>query len=372
MLHCSSLLRFLFLLVVFLLLPRLSHAETKPVVVFANPAGQSDAFFGPMRDFMQAAANDLGFELITYYGDRNHVLIDENVKSIFKRSPLPDYLISMNARGSGKTTLDLAEASEVKTVFVNQSFLGDERKSLGKPGEKYKQWLFEYLPDDTHAGYLLAKTLIEKAQDKGLRAKDGYIHVVAIGGLAASSASILREAGLKRAVAEYPDVRLMQASHAEWKRDKARDLAKRFLERYPETTIIWSASDLMGVGISDGIRESGRIPGEDVLIGGVDWANFAMDMVANEEFVTTVGGHFMDGAWALVMLYDQINGVTMLPFSKSHFSAITEENVDVFRNRFGTGNWEQIDFKKFSRHLNPELEEYDFSLDAVLRQFPAH
>ena len=73
------------------------HAADKPFVVFANPGSKDDVFFKLMTDFMQAAADDLGFELAVYYGNRNHVLIDENVETIFKRERLPDYLVGMNA-----------------------------------------------------------------------------------------------------------------------------------------------------------------------------------------------------------------------------------------------------------------------------------
>lgn len=363
-------LRFALLAAVVLVVPALGHAETKPVVVFVSPGEEHDAFFGLMNDFMRAAAADLGFDLVTYYGHRNHVVIDENVKAIFKRNPLPDYIIGMNARGSGKALLDLAEKHGVKTVFVNQSFLGDQRKMMGHPGGIYKEWLFEYLPDDSHAGYILAKALIEKARARGLKDENGKINVVGISGQPASSASILREKGLRRAIAEYPDVRLLQLSHAGWKRDKARDISKRILDRYPEIAVIWSASDLMGVGISDGIREFGKVPGRDVLTGGVDWAAFALDMVANNEFVCTVGGHFMDGAWAMVMLYDYMHGIKLPDESTSHFSLITSENVKAFRNRFGTGNWGQIDFREFSKHHNPKLKKYEFGLEGVLKQFP--
>ncbi len=345
-----------------------AQAETRPLVVFANPADSDDVFFKPVTDFMQAAANDLGFELVTYYGKRNHVDIDENVTATFQREPLPDYLISMNARGSGKATLDLAEKTGIKTIFINQGFVGDDKKNYGNPGELYKQWIFEYLPDDSHAGYILTKELIEEAIKKDLRDENGFINIVALGGHETSPASILREQGLNRAVSEYPKARLLQLAHADWKREKAYELSKRLIKRYPNLSIIWTASDHMGAGIVDGIRESGKTPGKDILTGGVDWAAFAMDMVANGDFTVTIGGHFMDGAWAMVMLYDYIHGEQVTPSGKSHFSAITAENLESFRTHFGTANWEKIDFRKFSKHLNPEIKEYDFSLEAVLKQ----
>ena len=345
-----------------------SYAADKPYVVFANPGGKDDVFFQLMNDFMQAAADDLGFELDVYYGDRNHVMYDENLDTIFRQDRLPDYLIGMDARGSGITMLEKAEARGVKTIFINQGFLGEVRETMGGPGERYKHWLFEFLPDDTHSGYTLAKVLIEKALSNGLVDEQGVVNVVAINGHEKSSASILREEGLKRAIGESPNARLLQVAHAGWKREKAQELTEGLLKRYPQVKVIWSASDMMGLGITEGIRMSGRSPGENVLTGGVDWANFALDLVEKGDFTVSVGGHFMDGGWALVMLYDQIHGVDTPRSSTSTFSQITKENVGNYRKYVGGNDWGQIDFTKFSKHLNPKLKEYDFGLNAVLDQ----
>lgn len=357
-------------LLVVVAIPWPSQADDARIVVaFANPGGKGDPFFQPMEDFMRAAADDLGFELVTYYGDRNHVVIDESVKKIFRSSPLPDYVVGMNARGSGQQLLDLAEANGVKTVLINQGFLGEKKVRVGDPGTRYSQWLFEYLPDDVNAGYLLGKRLILDAVAHGLTGPDGMVNLVAISGHETSPASTLREKGLRQAVAEHPRAKLLQTAHAGWKRDRATDLTSGLLRRYPDVTVVWSASDVMALGVVDGMRTLGMEPGRDLLTGGIDWAAPGMDSVAAGIFDATVGGHFMDGAWALVMLYDVLHGVEVAPSSKSRFSTLTAKNVNIYRDRFEAGDWGQIDFRRFSRYLNPDMKEYDFSLDAVLRQF---
>ena len=337
-------------------------------VAFLNPGSRADVFFGPMIQFMQAAAEDLGFDLEVYYGDRSHVLIDENVKKLFSQERKPDYVIGMNARGAGEDLLDRAEAAGVKTIIINQGFLEEARKQVGRPGEKYSMWLFDYLPDDTHAGYLLGKTLIENALANGLVDSKGMVHVIAVSGHEASTASVLREAGLKKAVEEIPQALLLQMVHANWKKDTARELTLRLLDRYPSTTVIWSASDAMGEGVSDALRKKGRRPGKDVLVGGIDWTVRAQEMVESGEFTVSVGGHFMDGARALVLLYDFIHGVDIPRSNQSHFSSLTAENIAQYRQLFEAHDWRKIDFMKFSKYTNTNLKEYDFSLEAVLRQ----
>lgn len=347
-----------------------SHAsKDEPYVIFANPGGENDAFFMPVTEFMQAAADDLGVELKVIYTDREHSHVEyaEGLEQEC-RVRKPDYIIGMNPRGAGQRLLETAQKAGVKTVVFNQGFLGKDRLQVGSPGSKYSQWAFEYLPDDVHSGYLLAKTLIEQAEKQGLHGPDGRIHVVGINGHHASPASILRQKGLEQAVAESPNATLLQIIHADWKRDKAHQITLGLLERHKNTAAIWAASDVMAAGVADAIRISGKQAGKDVLTGGVDWTPMGLEMVSEGPFSTTIGGHFMDGGWVMVMVYDQMHGVNIPRSGTSNFSSITADNVEMYRNAFGDGDWDQIDFRRFSKHLNPELKEYEFGLKAILKQ----
>lgn len=344
------------------------HGADLPRVVLLNPGAVGDPFFQPMTDFMQAAADDLGFELTVLNGGRNHVLIDEMTTRVFTLDPLPDYIVGMNARGSGKRLLAMAETNGVKTVIINQGFNESERDAVGYPGEKYASWLFEFTPDDTHAGYVLARSLIRSALARRSDGQNETVKVVGVSGHKSSPASLLREQGLRRAVSEMPEAELMQVVHAEWKRGKAVSLAAGLLKRYPSATVIWAASDVMADGVLEAGLEAGRTAGRDLITGGVDWAEIGLSNVRSGACAVTVGGHFMDGGWALVMLYDMLNGVDVSRLSTSRFSMLTQENVEQYDTFLHGTGWERIDFTRFSRNANPSLKEYDFSIEAVLEQ----
>ena len=47
--------------------------------------------------------------------------------------------------------------------------------------------------------------------------------------------------------------------------------------------------------------------------------------------------------------------------------ALTKENLDAYL-QFQQADWEQIDFKAFSKAATPGVTEYDFRFDAVLKQ----
>lgn len=340
----------------------------KPSVVFLSPGAKDDAFFGPMVEFMKAAADDLMIDFEVIYGRRNHVVYEENARTLFKRATTPDYVIITNTRGAASLVLPLAERYYTKVVIINEGLHDDQIEVLGSPGKKFKQWIFQYLPDDTLPGYLLAKILIKAAKSNKNIGSSGTYHMAAIAGHKASRASTLRIRGLKRALKEHPEVRLVQVINADWKREIARTATSRLLRRSPEISMLWTASDLMATGVVAAAKGRKLLMGVDLFTGGIDWAPFAISAVQDGDFKATLGGHFMDGAWALVMIYDHAHGLKIPKTSYSTFSAITRKNVDRYTTLFGKKQWNRIDFTHFSRHLDPTLKTYDFSLDAVLKQ----
>lgn len=72
----------------------------------------------------------------------------------------------------------------------------------------------------------------------------------------------------------------------------------------------------------------------------------------------------------LILLYDYHKGIDFAGelglkfYSPMH--AITAENIDRYRLLLEGVNWEDVDFTKFSKVLNPSLKHYDFSSSALL------
>ncbi len=150
----------------------------------------------------------------------------------------------------------------------------------------------------------------------------------------------------------------------------SRQKAAGLLLRYPETTIVWAASDFISLGAIDAIEQLGKSPGIDILTGGIDWTDRGLQSVYEKRMTVTVGGHFMEGAWALILLHDYHHGID---FSDSHgvwlktkMEALTSDNVHPYLQQFGTHNWNQIDFKQFSKFHNPQLTHYRFGLSHIL------
>lgn len=337
-------------------------------VAFLNPGGEGDAFFDMMAEFMQATADDLGVDLEVIYCDRDHIKMHDEGMKLLNRSRLPEYLILVNEKNAAAELLSMASNKGVKVALVNEGLQSRDKKRLGSPGQVLKNWVLEFLPDDFQAGRMLADALIAKARALGLKDRSGLVKVVGIAGTYQTGSSSNRVEGLRAAVRRNPDAMLLQVVPAYWEEAKAAEVASGLLGRYPGTNVIWAASDLMAKGAHAAFHE-GDGDAENHITGGIDWAEFALHEVKDGRLAATVGGHFMDGGWALVMLYDLHHG-NVLPSVRfsSDFSLITEENVNEYLRYFGDHDWSVIDFTRFSKHRNARLEAYRFGLKPVMNQ----
>jgi ABC-type sugar transport system substrate-binding protein len=333
-------------------------------VTFLNPADANDPFFGSMVAFMRRAASTLGIDLSVIDCHRDTASMREKARALVAETPPPEYLLLVNEQGIAVEVLPPASARGIKVLLLNEGLMVPDRQTLGGPGERHTSWLGELVPDDRRAGYQLAKNVIENARRSARRNREGKIELCGLGGSFTTS-SLLRINGLRQAVTESPDVTLVEVVPANWDIDRARTETARLLASSPDLTGVWSASDHMALGAVESMTAAGKVAGRDVFIGGVDWAPFAFAKVREGTFTASVGGHFLDGAWALVVLYDHhlgaIKGVIQ---EKSQLALATRDNVDAYEGLFGRR--QLIDFGSFSKAKNPGLAKYRFEVDAVL------
>jgi ABC-type sugar transport system substrate-binding protein len=335
-----------------------------PSAIFISPGYRDDIFFSRMESFMKAAAHDLGIDLRILYGQRNYATTFKVVSQVLNRTKLPDYLVLVNENDMGRMLLPGLSGRSTRIILINEGIPQKDRKFFGRPGEKYPQWFAEFLPDDLQAGRLLADELIRTRLKQG----DTKINIVGLSGTAKTTSSDLRVQGLYQAVSNYPEANVLQVVPAYWDINRASKVTTGLLSRYNDVDIVWAASDGMALGAARAIRQTGAKPGRDILTGGIDWIDISLNMVKTGTFTATVGGHFMDGGWAMVMIYDDFNGYKGPWPEKSSFAVINRENVDEFFPFFKRNAWELIDFRDFSMILHPEQRHYHFSLSAVIQE----
>ncbi len=340
------------------------HAKAELRVAFVNPDSPGNPFWDAVTHFMQAAARSLNIQLQVHYGEKNRYLATRRAIQAVRSATRPDYLIFVYQAGQGPEVLKAAESAKVYSYIINTDIVDGEKALVGKPREKYRYWLGHMSPDDIKAGKDLAEQLIAAAREKGRWAGDQRIRVVALSGSRDSSAALDRNKGLEQALAAHPDVELQQLLFNNWDPDLTRKQMPALLQRFPDTAVVWTASDGMALGAAEGATS-----GAPLLIGGIDWTNEGIVAVRDGNLVATVGGHFMEGGLALVLLNDHHRGIDFAAegvILRSRMQVIHQANVQAYWQALGDQRWDKIDFRKLSKSANPDVKKYDFSLTAIL------
>lgn len=349
------------------------------VVYAANPKiawfwSNPDSGFWPVVErFVLAASRDLGVDIEIYpYGDNPMMVVPTVEKVLTPPDSRPDAIMFHNYKNTGREILDLCEKYQVPAFVFNAGFHPED--NLGKPREKYKYWIGQMLPDDEYAGYILAERLIEEARKLEKRGKDGKIHVVALEGNRTSEASEARIRGFKRAIKGNSDFVIEQFFHSKWWERLAFEAFELSIIRYPEVSLFWAASDSMAIGVIKAAEKNGWTPGKDFVTGGIDLLPADQDYLLSGKEAVSVGGHYAEGAWAIVLLYDYLKGYDFAPFQSTLFSTRMGDyassdaaELEKMRRKISKKNIDDIDFKRFSRAYNPGLKMYNFDFKALFK-----
>ncbi|MFW6415652.1 MAG: ABC transporter substrate-binding protein, partial [Thermodesulfobacteriota bacterium] len=289
----------------------------------SNASSETGEFWLIVSEFMRAAAKELEIDLDIHYAQREYVKMVELTKKVVQKESKPDYLILVNEKLIAQKLLKIVCKSNVKVLLILNDLTGQQKKQILSSDKLSKQLIGAIVPDNISAGYLIAKSLI----DKGLEEKGSPLQMVAINGSRVTPASVDREKGLYKAITEHSgSVQLHQVTYGEWRKDRGYLQAKVLLRRYPDTDLIWAANDPMALGAVRAAREEGKTPGEDIFIAGLNWSTPGLSAVEDKALVSSVGGHFMVGGWALVMLHDFHKGCLEIKNKDRHIK------IDVFRN----------------------------------------
>lgn len=341
-------------------------APQKINVAFVSATTPQNPFWHNYITYMKIACENLGMNFNVYYANENHIQLQPIVESIIKNKPKPDVIVFLDSKRAAESVIRTASQAKVSTFLVNTSLDDVEMKNLGKPREKYKYWIGQMQPDDKTAGYIVAKTLFSKFPDKSKK-----YHVIGINGNVASDVTRLRLEGLKEAVAQSNNIILDQVVYGNWLPTTSRYKFVELKKRYPNAKIVWTAGDAMAMGVVQGAKDLKLKPGRDIVTGGIDWLPDALKMVKNKEIDVSVGGHFIEGGWVAVMLYDYFNGKDFASEKvswKTQMRPITYANVDYYGKKLNQANWKKINFRKFSKKYNPKVKKYDFRMQNILIQ----
>lgn len=317
-------------------------------------------FWDVLVDITRCAAERLGInlEVISCGKDRDRMLAAG--MEIVRRPTRPDCVLFNNYLGLASELVPALDAAGIDAFLLVEGMPSTDRLTHGTPRTKHPHWIGELFPDDVAAGRLLARILVERARAAGHASGGGKIHVGVVCG-DQTSAGQARFRGWHSIVKEEPDVVQASVLHAGWDEFEARSAAERMLRLHPEISVVWAANDAMAFGVVDAIRDVGRRPGKDVLVGGMDLLPRSLALVEEGSMTVTLGGHILDGARALLLVHDRRKGYDFEPASRrSLLEPVTAENADAYARYCGGQSWRHVEFERYSRERSspgdlPEL-----------------
>ncbi|MBX2830066.1 MAG: ABC transporter substrate-binding protein [Rhodospirillales bacterium] len=334
-------------------------------VAFINPGYGDHGFWKDVRDTMQAAADQFGYELIVFDSNRDWKLMIESAEKAFALTPPPDYIIAVNEHQQGTRIILEAEERGIPVIMLLNDLTDAQKTSYGRPRKEIGNWILTLTPDNERAGYEIATSLIDAAGLANDEQIPNKLCLLSIAGDRKTPASLQRLDGLDHALSQYPVLKQQRRIVANWSFDEAYRQTAALLKRGECIDAVWAANDDIALGAIAALEEAGRLPGKDVFIGGLNWSAQGLRNVAEGKMTLTHGGHFFAGAWVMVLLHDYINGVEK-PRSNPEISfrmeAITRENMPSFEEVLTTRDWRKIDYAGFSLADAPSGTEYQFGL----------
>lgn len=330
-------------------------------VVFLSPGPASDGYWSTYARFMQAAATRLGMSLTVRYSNRNTRELVELARDALQGQNRPDYLVFSNELNVAPEILRLSQNSDVKLFAVNNTLTADQLRILGDLPQRYPNFIGSLIGDDEEGGYLTAKRLI--SLHPPVQAGKA-IEMLAFSGTNTTPVSLKREQGMRRALAEHPEVRLRQIVLSGWRRDRAFEQARVLFKRYPDINLVWAANDQMVFGAMDAVRETGGEPGKSVLFASINWSPLSLDALQDGRISALAGGHFMLGGLAMVLLHDYdasglatgktIGARQARVMKEVRVSDLKQIRINSKRDDYG------VDFRALSLEGKPAGTDYSF------------
>lgn len=344
--------------------------------VYFIPKNPGDIFGDKLVGFMQAVAADLDIdlEIVRVHTDSSLIRNRQTMEAIKKDNKKIDIVLThYDAASLIPDLAALAKSRDFVFVTFNIKPPQSDFQKIGRPREQYPRWIACLAPDDVSAGYQEARELSMAAQI--LFAGSKTIQMVAIGGSDVGEVNLDRIGGMRHSLTSETGITIMETVLTDWRREQGYDAAAKFIATYPQAKIFWTASDSLALGAIDALEKKGMAPGRDFITGGIDWSDEGIQAVIDGKMAATVGGHFMEGGWALLLAFDYLSGkdfagdIGVSITTPMH--TLTAKNASQYAEFLDRNYWKQLDFRRFSKALNPELKKYDFSLEALMRPAPA-
>lgn len=338
-------------------------AKSAPRVVFLNPGEANERGTGPfwrtVSRFMAQAADALGMQLEVQYAERDHLRMLQQAQALAKRASPTDYVVLVNEKMAARQMLETLAPSGARLLVIHNDLTSEQRREIGNEREQFRHWIGTAVSDNARGGWRLMEELYRQL-GRGVQPQ-----ILGITGDPSTPVSAERAAGVQEYVEHARRGRIVQLVHSDWSYTDGEQKAHVLLARYPQANILWAANDSMALGALRAVSARGAA----VRVGGMGGWPDALDSIAAGGLAATAAGHYLIGAWAMVMLHDYHQGHDFAQHGGprqvlDYLYVVTPQRVARYRQvLFDSGS--ALDVRAYSKALH-RGGGYDFKLDRLI------
>lgn len=329
--------------------PAIAQERLQIGVVVPTLAAQ---FWNNYADFITTGAEELGIDVTILNADNKP---DQMVKAL-------EDLVAQDVDGiiftpywaTAARGLTLAKDADIPVILT------DSYADFPPQDARFPNYLAFVGPSDEDAGYQMANALFQAIEVDA----DGKKVIGVVNGTAGTSVAIDRRKGLERALNEHPEVVVAGEVDGNFVRDTSQTVFESLYQGNPEIKGVWAANGGTATGVMAALNSAGKTAGKDVFVVAMDLNPENIEAVKNGSLLFDIGGHWLQGGFALVTLYDAINGHAV-PVEKSNIKLdllpLTQDLVPQFEADF-PGGVPAYDFRAHSQVYNPEAEAAVFEM----------
>jgi len=225
-----------------------------------------------------------------------------------------------------------AIASLCETAGVYWTSVWHRAKGLSPLDLRY--YVMHQSVDGVKQGYDIAVRMFREF------ATPGQGRILALQGLLNNDSAVERYEGLKKALAEYDQVELLDTAVCDWNPRLALEAVGAWLDKFEDIDGIWSANDDMALAAVQALKTRGL--NRQVKVVGVDGTTAALDAVESGDLVcTAVNNGYLQGGYGAAYAYKAWSGeinLETLPKRQRAFytdsSLVDRDSLPAYRQAF--------------------------------------
>jgi inositol transport system substrate-binding protein len=321
-----------------------SQAAAKPKIGFVVPL-ISNPYWKLIQDFAQGAAGTLNIDLLTAQADSDEAK-EISIVQAWIASGVDGIVVGPVSDKVGETVLAEAEKAGIPVTFMQRA------PGITPAAYTGKSYVGFVGTADVAGGATAAQTLYDLGARKWVA-------------MTGSQGNSVAEDRLKAAVdfvAAHPDVKLLQSQYGNEAREAGQKTVENFLSAFPGPGFdaIYSFNDEGALGAIQALKNAGA---KGVSISAIDGTTDAVAAVVSGDLTVTVGGGYACGAFALVELYDAINGHAPKDREKLiPLLAVTKDNATKYTDQVLKG-MNTYDFKSVSATYTSGASTDDYKIN---------